>query len=111
MYAKVVLSAIAIIGMSGCVTQQELNAPAKKEVAQKVQEVEDATVVESISEVSPLGKDSIVHESGSKKRARKLKPEPFSLKSNQKDPELLGPQTTMDRPLSRLKDNNDSESM
>ena len=32
----------------------------------------------------------------------KLKPEPFSLKSNEEDPELLGPQTTIDRSLNTV---------
>ena len=30
-----------------------------------------------------------------------LKPEPFSLESGKSDPELLGPQTTLDAPLSK----------
>jgi len=30
-----------------------------------------------------------------------LKPEPFSLESNEEDPELLGPQSTINRPLVR----------
>ncbi len=32
----------------------------------------------------------------------KLKPEPFSLDSNQKDPELLGPQSTVNRTQNRV---------
>ena len=39
-----------------------------------------------------------------------LKPEPFSIESNQDDPELLGPQTTLDTPLSK-KENNNSQSI
>ena len=38
-----------------------------------------------------------------KNKTNKLKPEPFSIKSNQKDPELLGPQTTLkNNPISKV---------
>jgi len=37
-----------------------------------------------------------------------LKPEPFSLESNEDDPELLGPQTTIDRGLKKEEENPDA---
>ncbi len=38
-----------------------------------------------------------------KRKSHKLKPEPFSIKSNEQDPELLGPQTTLkNNPISKV---------
>jgi len=39
-----------------------------------------------------------------KRRAHKIAPEPYSIEKNEADPELLGPQTTLDsNPLERKK--------
>ena len=98
MYMKVALSAFTLILLSGCVSQKELNTPKKE---QPVVEV----VEETTTTITPLKEKATVKESKGSKRAPHLKPEPFSLESNEDDPELLGPQTTLSNPLTKEEDN------
>ncbi len=63
------------------------------------------TVAEETSEesrVTPIKKDKVVV----RDKKYNLKPEPFSLEGNEDDPELLGPQSTLDKNV----DNNDTKS-
>ena len=94
MYMKVAASIVTLFILSGCVSQTQLNAP-QKGVNVGVE------VEESSTTIIPLDKNATIHESKRKKRPSYLKPEPFSLESNENDPELLGPQTTLSTPLTR----------
>ena len=77
----------------------------KKPDVKVVEEVENNVTVESnvTAPVEHIEKVSTVE------KKYKLKPEPFSLESKEQDPELLGPQTTIDRGLDSV-DKPDTES-
>jgi len=98
MYSKVALLIIVTLIFSGCSTTNKPTPKAptnEQNITQIV--VEDNSTVISIDNTPP--------KKVRKKRVTKdkynLKPEPFSLESNEDDPELLGPQTTLDRGLER----------
>jgi PBP1b-binding outer membrane lipoprotein LpoB len=108
MYFKVALVLTLAFIVSGCAT-----SPAPKP---KVQQDLNKTVTVEETVVMPIVEDS-VKEIKKKPKLNKynLKPEPFSLESNENDPELLGPQSTLNNGLkSKLKDeesNSTSESI
>jgi len=113
MYFKVAIFATLALFLSGCATTP---APEpKKPDVKVVEEVENtptevkATVVENSTETVTTIEEAPVKESKkepAQEKKYKLKPEPFSLGSDEEDPELLGPQTTLDRDLT----SDDSES-
>ncbi len=111
MYMKVAVGFLAVVIATGCVSQKELNAPKKEktQVAEPVVEVFDESNAASTT-IMPLEENATIKVSKRSKRASHLKPEPFSLESNEHDPELLGPQTTLTKPLSRA-DRNSSKRM
>ena len=105
MYMKVAASVATIFLLSGCVSQTQLNAPKKGVNVGEAVEEGSTTII-------PLDENATIHESKRKKRPSYLKPEPFSLESNEDDPELLGPQTTLSTPLTREEEeDNSTESM
>ena len=90
MYFKVASIVAVSLFFTGCSLFSSPKPPKKPEV--KVVEEINATVEDSnITEV-PEDRSSL-------EAKYNLKPEPFSLASNEDDPELLGPQTTIDRGL------------
>ena len=129
MYFKVALIASMIVLFSGCsnpLGPKPSNPNANKKLGVEV--VEEVSPNESTTSttrrstvkresVKSVKKDSVKKDSDKKSKTRgkkttktrkskkptktKLKPEPFSLESNEEDPELLGPQSTIDNPLSR----------
>ena len=103
MYMKVAVSAVTILLVSGCVSQSQLNASRDGNLVGEGMSDGNATIM-------PLDGNATIKESNSRKKASYFKPEPFSLKSNEDDPELLGPQTTLKKPLTRAEDNT-TESM
>jgi len=116
MYFKVALIASTIVLFSGCSNPfgpKPSNPKANKKLGVEV--VEEVSANESTTTTTrSVKRESVkkVKSSSSKKSSPKtrkvkkptkteLKPEPFSLESNEEDPELLGPQSTIDKPLSR----------
>ena len=113
MYFKVAIFAILALFLSGCAmtaapepkkvdvkevdnTQVELNATTVSDVTDTITTIDEAPVKVSEKETT--------------EKKYKLKPEPFSLNSDEEDPELLGPQTTLKRDLtSDNSDTSDSE--
>ena len=96
MYFKVASVLFLSVFLSGCSMFSDPK-PKKPDVkvAQKVENnVTDSSVSASVENIEPM-KESVK----TVEEKYKLKPEPFSLKSNEADPELLGPQTTIDRSL------------
>ncbi len=110
MYIKVALGFLTAMIVTGCVSQKELDTPKKeKSKAEPVVEILEESNAAATT-IIPLEEKATKQKSKRAKRAPHLKPEPFSLESNEDDPELLGPQTTLTKPLSRA-DRNSSESM
>ena len=96
MYFKVALLFIFSILISGCSFNSMLRPKAPKVENNATQQpVEDNTTIITLEEPKIVEK---------KKDKYNLKPEPFSLESNEDDPELLGPQSTLDGGLSKTKD-------
>jgi len=105
MYMKVAVGAVILFLLNGCVSQSRLNAPKKSvNIGQVVEENSTATII-------PLDANATIQESKKRSRPPYLKPEPFSLESNENDPELLGPQTTLSKPLTREDEDNSTSSM
>ncbi len=111
MYFKVAFVTISIFLISGC-SVNPFSAKPKKPDTNKlgvkvVEEIEtdNTTPLSSVknSTITPIKKSPIIKHSKKNKTKPYLKPEPFSLESDESDPELLGPQTTLDSPL--LKNN------
>jgi len=86
MYFKVALYFVLAFIFSGCSNFFSLNPPKPVKEKNVTQEF-NTTII-------PIEENNITE-----KNRYNLKPEPFSLKSNEQDPELLGPQTTLDRDL------------
>ena len=100
MYTKVAAIVVGTLFISGCVSQNQLE-PTKAEIGTEV----GTSAPEANSTVIPLDASVQVEErKPSKKTPPHLKPEPFSLESDESDPELLGPQTTLSEPLLRDRD-------
>ena len=89
MYFKVASVLFLSVFLSGC--SMFSDPKPKKPDVKVVEEVENNVTVESNTSTYDVQPHRTVEEK------YKLKPEPFSLKSNENDPELLGPQTTIDR--------------
>ena len=92
MYFKVASIVVVGIFLSGCSVTSN---PEPKKPDVKVVEV----IENNVTTVAP---DPVVEHvrtpsASSAEKKYKLKPEPFSLESNEDDPELLGPQSTIDR--------------
>jgi len=107
MYFKVALMATSLILLSACSNSlgAKPKAPNKNLGIEVVEEVPTTTPAtsEQKSTATAVKKKSSVKKA-KKKTKPYLKPEPFSLESQESDPELLGPQTTLDTPLSRTND-------
>jgi len=99
MYTKVAAIVVGTLFISGCVSQNQLEpTKGKAEIGTEV----GTSAPEANSTVIPLDASVQVEETKpSKKTPPHLKPEPFSLESDESDPELLGPQTTLSEPLLR----------
>ena len=101
MYFKVASIAFLGVFLSGC--SATAKPEPKKQNIKVVEEIDNSPTT-----ISPVQTDVVkkkVKAAPSKKEQKyKLKPEPFSLESNEDDPELLGPQTTIDRGLSNKED-------
>ncbi len=95
MYLKAFLLLSATFLINGCVSEKELTPSSPNANLGQV----------SNNVVTPLDSNVTIEETDREftehKRPKYLKPEPYSLESNQDDPELLGPQTTLSRPLQR----------
>ena len=92
MYFKVALLFIFSIIISGC---SFINKPTPKN---SIVENNVTEQIEDNSTIIVVPKSKVI---ATKKNKYNLKPEPFSLESNEDDPELLGPQTTLDNGLSK----------
>jgi spore germination protein YaaH len=88
-------------------TAKTVTREVTKKRATKVAEVKKktASTVKAKAKAEKAKVKNVVKKSSStpvrerKKKKTTLKPEPFSLESHQNDPELLGPQSTLDEPL------------
>jgi len=105
MYKKILLSTLIAILATGCSTfgGAKPKAPNKKLPVKVVETIEPQKIYtptpsENVESVTTIEDDKIKTKNYSsktktaKKSTPKLKPEPFSVESNQEDPELLGPQ-------------------
>jgi len=101
MYLKVALFFTLALLLSGC---NGFFSPKPKQP----NENNKTLVIEQNVTFTPIEDNNITDEPKPKTDKYDLKPEPFSLKSNEEDPELLGPQTTLDRDLLK-KDKDDNE--
>ena len=114
MYFKVALISFSIIVFSGCSSFFSTNPKTPgsngKKLGIKVVEVIDeapAVISKDSNESITTIEDSPIKEKKVKNKKPYLKPEPFSLESHEDDPELLGPQSTIDTPLTRANDDVD----
>lgn len=104
MYLKVALLGSTLF-FSGCSLFHQPKMPVQnKNLGIEVVEANTTVLPETnTTTVMPLGSDAAVQERNYKKKKKYsyLKPEPYSLESNEQDPELLGPQTTIASGLKR----------
>jgi len=120
MYFKVAVIAGVIVLFTGC-SNPLGPKPSKPETSASAESKLGVRVVEEVNETSSSVnkervkkvKNSTVKEhktkSSTKTKAKPvLKPEPFSLESNEEDPELLGPQSTLGNPLARDEEREES---
>jgi len=92
MYFKVALLITATILISGCsnpFSKAKPKNPKKKPPVEVVEEIEQTPNV--IQEADA----AIVQQGYENKKTVIIKPEPFSIESDEEDPELLGPQSTI----------------
>ena len=101
MRLKVIALATLSIFLSGC---SWTSAPKPKEPKKPNVKVVEEIQAEQNTTISTIEPTEIKETT---KNKYNLKPEPFSLESNEDDPELLGPQTTIDRGLK--KENKDTK--
>jgi len=75
-----------------------------KETSKRVKSIKKIKKVKIKSKVKKIhNSKKSVHKKIHKHKPKKLKPEPFSIKSHKADPELLGPQTTLsNNPINKL---------
>ncbi len=98
MYFKVASVLFLSVFFSGCsIFSHPKPKPKKPDV--KVVETIENNVTSDINTSSPVENTEGIR---AVEKKYKLKPEPFSLESNESDPELLGPQTTIDRGLNTI---------
>jgi hypothetical protein len=138
MYLKVALITISILAFNACSNSLNTKPKAPSvnsknlgiQVVEQIEEEYPISTVENEREVvkqttTPKRKKVKKHKTKTyiptptktkkKKKTPKaykedyLKPEPFSLESDENDPELLGPQTTLDKPLQRNYDTVEEE--
>jgi len=98
---KVALIFIVGIIFSGCSFISKPEPKPQDKNITVVTEIEDNT-----TQIIPIQEDKIKE---TKRDKYNFKPEPFSLESNENDPELLGPQTTLDGGL--IKKDEDSKEL
>ncbi len=80
--------------------------PEKIEVTPAAQPAAKPAVIPAKKKKPTVKKTKKKHYTVRKKKPRTLKPEPYSISSNEQDPELLGPQTTLkSNPLSQTDKN------
>ena len=84
----------AVVGKAEKVVKKENNTTAKvakmSKITKKKKSIQNNSNVKKVNTV----KSKTIHKIH-KSKPKKLKPEPFSIKSHKEDPELLGPQTTL----------------
>jgi len=100
MYSKVALVSLIAFIISGCSTTKPVKL--KEPIYEN-----NLTISYEKPQIIVLGEEEVVKPK--KKKNYNLKPEPFSLESNEDDPELLGPQSTLDNPLVREDENIEEE--
>jgi len=105
MYSKVALVSLLSLIVSGCsITGNPKPNDGKPDVNATQVEVVEEIVEDAKPVVATITEDKVIVKSNK----YNLKPEPYSLESNEDDPELLGPQTTLDKSLDS--DNEDDSS-
>ena len=104
MYSKVALVSLIAFIISGCSTTKPVKP--KEPIKEPIYE-NNLTISYEKPQIIVLGEEEVVKPK--KKKNYNLKPEPFSLESNEDDPELLGPQSTLDNPLVREDENIEEE--
>jgi hypothetical protein len=116
MYFKVALIISGILLFSGCSNPFSSAKPKNPKANSKnlgVKVVEEVSASDTKEQITTLKEDSVKESSHRppkpKKIKHKLKPEPFSLESKEEDPELLGPQTTLNTPLARNDEDKEEE--
>ena len=106
MYFKVALLTLIALIVSGCSAANSPKPKANNQAEENITVVEEIAPTpekETSTEIIIPVKESKVVEKSSKARDKyNLKPEPFSLDSNEDDPELLGPQTTLSNAKEKL---------
>jgi len=103
MHFKVALFVVSAILMSGCGSFFKTAKPKAKEVVKNpngvevVEEVDANSNKNKVVEASAVTTESYEQQTKKKTQPKKvvLKPEPFSIESDEEDPELLGPQSTI----------------
>ncbi len=106
MYFKVASVLFLSVFFSGC---SMFSNPKPKKPAVKVVEEIDNNVSTTMAPKPVVSVEKVkkpITTLSKEEKKYKLKPEPFSLESNENDPELLGPQTTIDRGLNDTKESN-----
>ena len=109
MYFKVALIIGTIVVFSGCTNPfgPKPSSPKNNKLGVKVvEEVSEESGSLQEGSVRTIEEEQQPAKTKKPKPKPKLKPEPFSLESNEDDPELLGPQSTLGKPLSRNDETN-----
>jgi len=113
MYFKVALIVGTIVLFSGCSNpfgpkpsnpknNKNLGVEVVEEVSQESRATTHRQKVKTVQETPVKENSKVKTKTKTKSKVKqKLKPEPFSLESNEDDPELLGPQSTLGTPLTR----------
>jgi len=83
-----------VVGKAEKVVKKESNTTAKTDTMSKITKEKKSIKVSSNVKKVKTVKSKTIHKID-KAKPKKLKPEPFSIKSHKEDPELLGPQTTL----------------
>jgi PBP1b-binding outer membrane lipoprotein LpoB len=99
MYFKVALLIIASILISGCsnpFSSAKPKKPKKKPPVEVIEEVEETNNNIQVADAA------VVNDKPSKPKEVVIKPEPFSIESDEEDPELLGPQSMMKDKLKQI---------
>ncbi len=101
MYLKISAFVIVSVLFTGC--SFSFSPKPKKPDLKPVKNVQSVKIVDNNETVNAVNAESNItvvqntpiKETPVRKAAPALKPEPFSLESNEQDPELLGPQSTL----------------
>ena len=120
MYKKIIMIAILAIFVTGCsnpFSSVKPKEPSKKLPVKVVESIEPQKIYTPTSQQSITIEDDTIKTKDYSKKTKskpksKFKPEPFSVESNQEDPELLGGQGTLKSKLhgEAKSDNNNTKS-